>query len=105
LAIQFHKEVHMAAFFVVDLDITDSTGFDEYRRVVPPVIEKFGGRFLVRGGTAEVLEGQWKPKRLTLIEFPNMARAREFYTSPDYQKIIGLRLKAANTNLVLAEGV
>jgi uncharacterized protein (DUF1330 family) len=85
--------------------VTDAAGFEEYRRVVPPVIGKYGGRFLVRGGTAEVLEGQWKPKRLTLIEFPNAARAKEFYESQEYQKIIGLRLKAARTNLVLVEGV
>ena len=94
----------MAAYFVVDIDVTDPAGFDEYRRVVPPVLERYGGRFLVRGGTAEVLEGQWKPKRLTLIEFANAARAQEFYRSPDYQKIIGLRTKAARTNLVLVEG-
>ena len=94
----------MAAYFVVDIDVTDATGFDEYRRVVGPVLEKYGGRFLARGGTPEVLEGQWKPKRLTLIEFPTVARAREFYTSPDYQKIIGLRTRTAKTNLVLVEG-
>ena len=94
----------MSAYFVVDLDVTDSARFDEYRRVVPPVIEKYGGRFVVRGGTVEVLEGHWKPKRLTLIEFPNAARAREFYASPEYQEIIDLRLKAAKTNLVLVDG-
>ena len=94
----------MSAYFVVDLDVTDAAGFEQYRRVVSPVIEKYGGRFLVRGGKVEVLEGQWKPKRLTLIEFPNAARATEFYNSADYQKIIGLRLNAARTNLVLVEG-
>lgn len=95
----------MAAYFIVELDVTDATGFEEYRRVVPPVVEKYGGRFLVRGGTSEVLEGQWKPKRLTVVEFPSAARAREFYSSREYQQIIGLRLKAATTNLVLVEGV
>jgi uncharacterized protein (DUF1330 family) len=95
----------MSAYFVVDLDVSDPSGFEEYRRVVPPVIEKYGGRFMVRGGTAEVLEGQWKPKRLTLIEFPSAARAKDFYNSQEYQQIIGLRFKAAKTNLVLVEGV
>jgi uncharacterized protein (DUF1330 family) len=95
----------MAAYLVVDLEITDPAGFEEYRRVVPPVIEKYGGRFVARGGSAEVLEGQWKPKRLTLIEFPRATRAKEFYNSPEYQKIIGLRLNAAKTNLVLVEGM
>jgi uncharacterized protein (DUF1330 family) len=95
----------MAAYFIVDLDVTDATGFEEYRRVVPSVVEKFGGRFLVRGGASEVVEGQWKPKRLTVVEFPSAARAKEFYHSPEYQRIIGLRQKASKTNLVLVEGV
>jgi uncharacterized protein (DUF1330 family) len=94
----------MAAYFIVDLDVTDATGFEEYRRIVPPVLEKYGGRFMVRGGTAEVLEGQWKPKRLTVIEFPSAARAKEFYNSQEYRQIIGLRVRAAKTNLVLVEG-
>lgn len=94
----------MAAYFVVDLEITDPAGFEEYRRAVPALIAKYGGRYLVRGGAFEVLEGQWKPKRLTVIEFPSAARAREFYDSKEYREIIGLRLKAAKTNLVLAEG-
>lgn len=95
----------MSAYLVVDLEITDATGFEEYRRVVPPVIAKYGGRFVVRGRVPEVIEGQWKPKRLTLIEFPDAARAKEFYNSQEYRRIIDLRLKAAKTNLVLVEGV
>jgi uncharacterized protein (DUF1330 family) len=95
----------MSAYLVVDLEITDAARFEEYRRVVPPVIEKYGGRFIARGGAVEVLEGHWKPQRLTLVEFPSAARAKDFYNSQDYQKIIGLRLKAAKTNLVLVEGV
>lgn len=94
----------MAAYFVVDLEITDPAGFEEYRRVVPDLITKYGGRYLVRGGALEALEGEWKPKRLTVIEFPSAARAKEFYNSKEYQGIIGLRLKAARTNLVLVEG-
>jgi uncharacterized protein (DUF1330 family) len=95
----------MAAYFVVDLDVTDTAGLEEYRRVVPAVLAKYGGRYLARGGAFEVLEGQWSPKRLTLIEFPSSARAKEFYNSKDYQAIIGLRQKAAKTNLVLVEGI
>ena len=95
----------MAAYFVVDLDVADAAGFEEYRRVVPAVIAKYGGRYLVRGAAFEVLEGQHKPKRLTVIEFPSVARAKEFYDSKDYQAIIGLRHKTAKTSLVLVEGV
>ncbi len=76
----------MAAYFVVDLEITNPAGFEEYRRLVPPVIAKYDGRYLVRGGAFEVLEGEWKPKRLTVIEFPSAARAKEFYSSKEYRK-------------------
>jgi uncharacterized protein (DUF1330 family) len=95
----------MAAYFVVDTDVTDAAGIEEYRRQVPPLIAKHGGRYLVRGGAFDVLEGQWKPKRLALIEFPSVARAKEFYNSKEYHEIIGLRQKAARTNLVLVEGL
>lgn len=71
-----HKEGSMAAYFVIDLDIHDTVGFDEYVRVVSRVIEKYGGRYVVRREAVEVLEGEWKPKRLTVIEFPSKARAR-----------------------------
>lgn len=94
----------MAAYFVVDLEITNPAGFEEYRRLVPPLIAKYDGRYLVRGGAFEVLEGEWKPKRLTVIEFPSAARAKEFYNSKEYREIVGLRLKAAKTNLLLVEG-
>jgi len=95
----------MPAYFVVDLDIRDAQGFEDYRRVVPSLIEKYGGRYLVRGGAFEVLEGGWTPKRLTVIEFPSAARAREFYGSTEYRDIIGLRQKTATTSLVLVEGL
>lgn len=95
----------MPAYFIVDLDIRDAHGFEDYRRVVPSLIEKYGGRYLVRGGAFEVLEGEWAPRRLTVIEFPSAARAKDFYGSKEYREIIGLRLKSARTNLVLVEGV
>ena len=62
----------MAAYLIADTDITDHQTYDEYKRQVAPVISKFGGRFLVRGGKQTVLEGAWQPHRLVVIEFPNM---------------------------------
>ena len=95
----------MAAYFVIDLDIHDTAGFDEYVRVVSRVIEKYGGRYVVRRQAVEVLEGEWKPKRLTVIEFPSKARAKEFYDSKEFREIVHLRHRSAKTNLVLVEGV
>jgi uncharacterized protein (DUF1330 family) len=95
----------MTAYFVIDLDIHDTAGFDEYVRVVSRVIEKYGGRYVVRREAVEVLEGEWKPKRLTVIEFPSKARAKEFYNSKEFREIVHLRHRSAKTNLVLVEGV
>lgn len=93
----------MPAYFVIDLDIHDAAGFDEYARLVSPLLEKYGGRYLVRRRPAEILEGTWYPKRLTIIEFPSAARARAFYASTGFRDIVGHRLRSARTNLVLVE--
>jgi uncharacterized protein (DUF1330 family) len=91
------------AYFVIDLDVHDAAGFDEYARSVSGLLEKFGGRYLVRRRAVDVLEGEWHPRRLTVIEFPTKARARQFYESSEFQQIVGLRLRSARTNLVLVE--
>jgi len=93
----------MPAYFVIDLDIHDAPGFEEYARAVSGVIQKYGGRYLVRRQAVEVLEGEWNPKRLTVIEFPSKARAKELYDTKEFREIVGLRLRSAKTNLVLVE--
>lgn|SRR5688500_9360437 len=95
----------MPAYFVIDLNIHDAPGFQEYRRRVDRMIEKYDGRYLVAAATVEVLEGHWQPKRLTVIEFPSKARAREFYGSKEFREIVHFRLNSAETNLVLVEGL
>lgn len=95
----------MPAYFVVDLDVHDAAGFEEYRRRVDGMIERYGGRYLVAAAAVEVLEGHWRPKRLTIIEFPSTARAKEFYGSEEFREIVHLRLNSAKTNLVFVEGV
>jgi uncharacterized protein (DUF1330 family) len=66
----------MPAYFIVDIDVTDPTAFEEYRKAVPATVEKYGGKFLVRGGRMEVVEGGWRPKRVVVTEFPNAAALR-----------------------------
>ena len=96
----------MPAYFIVDLDIRDRVGFQAYVRAVEPVLKKFGARYLVAGQEAiEVLEGDWMPKKLTVIEFPSKARAKEFFGSPEFREVVGLRHKSAKTNLVPVEGL
>ena len=95
----------MAAYFIVDVEVTDPKGIEEYRKGVPATVAKHGGRFLVRGGAYSKLEGHWEPKRLVLLEFPSMEQAKRWYESEDYRGLKALRLKTAKTDLILVEGV
>jgi uncharacterized protein (DUF1330 family) len=94
----------MPAYFIADLDVTDPAGFEEYRKLVPDTIQKYGGRYLVRGGAAEALEGDWHPKRVVVLEFPSLEQAKRWYNSEDYRDPRALRFKTATTNLILVEG-
>jgi uncharacterized protein (DUF1330 family) len=71
----------MAAYFIVEIDITDPAGFEDYRKRVPATIERYGGRYLVRGGPLETIEGTWTPKRVVVLEFPSLDQARRWYHS------------------------
>ena len=96
----------MAAYVIVDVQVTDPQAYEEYRRQVPATLERYGGRFAVRGGRYETLEGSWQPQRIVVLEFPDYERARQWYDSPEYQAIIPLREQHARTNfLTLVEGV
>jgi uncharacterized protein (DUF1330 family) len=94
----------MAAYVIGEIDVMDPKAYDEYRKQVPATIEKFGGRFVVRGGAVEPLEGGWTPKRIVVVEFPTLAKAREWYRSPEYAPLIKLRQKASRGKLVAVEG-
>jgi uncharacterized protein (DUF1330 family) len=96
----------MAAYLIADIaSIHDPATYDEYRRHTPGVIQRYGGRFVVRGGRTDPLEGGWNPGRVVVIEFPDMVAARRFYDSPEYQKVLPLRLKASKGRAILVEGV
>ena len=95
----------MSAYLIVDLEITDPDVIQEYARQAPAVIQKYGGKYLVRGGAWEALEGDWRPKRVVVLEFPSVEQAKRWYDSDDYKKLKDMRLKAAKSNLILVEGV
>ena len=95
----------MSAYLIVELDITDPAKFQRYRELVPPIIEKYGGRYIVCGGGAEVLEGNWEPKRIVILEFETAQKAKECMESEEYQPVKQLRLESATTNMVMVEGV
>jgi uncharacterized protein (DUF1330 family) len=95
----------MAAYLLAEIEITDPAGFDVYRRDVGEVINHFGGRYLARGGAAEVLEGDRALRRTVLLEFPDMGTLKAFYASPQYEPLLKLRMSSANTDALIFEGV
>ena len=95
----------MAAYLIVDCEVTDAARYEGYKRLTPAAIAAHGGRFIVRGGETAVLEGDWIPKRVVVIEFPSLAAARTFYDSPEYRAARAAREGAANMNTIAAEGV
>jgi uncharacterized protein (DUF1330 family) len=95
----------MPAFIIADIDVSDPEGFEAYRKLVAPTIDAAGGVYRVRGGAIEVLEGDYRPKRLVILEFPSMAAARAWYESEAYAPVKAIRLKTALTSVVLVEGL
>ena len=96
----------MAAYVIVDLEVTDAEPYREYQRRVSATIERYGGRYLVRGGRFETLEGDWQPKRFVVLEFPSFEQAKAWYDSSEYREILPIRERHARTSfLALADGV
>ena len=94
----------MAAYVIVDIEVTDPTAYEEYRALAPPLVAKYGGKYLVRGGNFEKVEGNWTPNRLVVLEFESLERAKEFYNSEEYEPVKQIRLKTTKSNMVMVEG-
>ena len=95
----------MVAYFVVDLDVTDAVAMAPYREAVPATIEKYGGRYLTRGGSSELIEGGPAPKRVVILEFADTAAFKRWYNSPEYQAILPTRLKSSTSRAFVVEGL
>jgi uncharacterized protein (DUF1330 family) len=95
----------MAAYYIVEIDIQDQAKFEEYRQKVPATIARYGGRYLVRGGHQETIEGTWQPKRIVVLECPSVEQAKRWYDSPEYRPLKELRRQTAHGHIVLVEGV
>jgi len=94
----------MAAYVIAEVEVIDPAAYEDYRKLVPPALAKYGGKFLVRGGAVETKEGGWQPRRLVVLEFPSMEQARKWYHSPEYAPALAIRQKAARSKLLLVEG-
>lgn len=95
----------MAGYLIAQITVTDPDGYEAYRQAVPGVIARYGGRYLVRGGRTEVMEGDADAPRLVILAFDSVADARRFYESPEYQEILPLRLGASTGSVTIVDGV
>ena len=95
----------MAAYVIVEIEIVDPVGYEEYKKQAAATVHKYGGKYIVRGGKTEVLEGDWKPKRIVVLEFPTMDRAKEWLNCEEYREPRKLRHRTAKTHMLVVEGV
>ena len=95
----------MSAYVIVETDINDPEQYEQYKAASPGAVAAGGGRFVVRGGELAVLEGDWNPSRLVILEFPDLEAAKRFYDSPEYEEAKRLREGAASLNMVAVEGI
>jgi uncharacterized protein (DUF1330 family) len=95
----------MSAYVIVEIEVTDPTGYEEYKKLAAASVIAHGGKYIVRGGKTEVLEGDWQPKRIVILQFDSMERAREWLHCEEYREPRKMRHATAKTNMVLVEGM
>lgn len=92
------------AYVIAEIEVTNPDGYKEYTTLVPATVEKYGGRFIVRGGKSVPLEGDWPERRRVIIEFPSVEAARKWWDSPEYEKPMAMRRANSKGRLLLVEG-
>jgi uncharacterized protein (DUF1330 family) len=95
----------MSAYVIVDIEVTDPVGYEDYKKLAAPTVIQYGGKYVARGGQNEVLEGDWQPHRLVILEFESLDRAKAWLNSPEYAPARALRHKYARTNMIAVEGL
>lgn len=94
----------MAGYIIVDVQITDPEAYERYKAAVPATLAAYGGKFIVRGGRAETLEGDWEPGRVVVLEFESVEKAKAWWDSQDYAAPKQLRQSASVTRMIVVEG-
>ncbi len=95
----------MTAYVIFDIDIHDPVTYEEYKKLAPEAVATYGGKYIVRGGKMETLEGDWAPERLVILQFENIEQAKKWLNSEEYSKARALRHKASTTQMVVVEGL
>jgi uncharacterized protein (DUF1330 family) len=95
----------MAAYVIVDVSIHDASAYEEYKKLTPAAVAAYDGKFVVRGGQAEPLEGEWQPERIVVLEFPTVERAKEWWNSEIYTEAKLIRQSAATTKMIVVQGM
>jgi uncharacterized protein (DUF1330 family) len=95
----------MPAYVIVYIQVNDPVEYEDYKRLAAPTVALYGGRYLARGGAVEVLEGEWMPNRLVILEFESAARAKDWLHSAEYKDVRAIRHRTANSNMVVVEGL
>jgi uncharacterized protein (DUF1330 family) len=95
----------MGAYVIVEITINDAELYEEYKKLTPASIAEFDGRFIVRGGKTVTMEGNWKPQRIVIAEFPSLEKAQEWWHSEGYEKAKKIRHASANTKMIIVEGI
>jgi len=95
----------MAAYIIVDVEVTDPVQYEDYKKLAAATVEAYDGRYIVRGGTAERLEGDWTPKRVVVLEFPTVERAKEWWDSEEYRPAKAMRHASATSQMIVVAGM
>ena len=95
----------MPAYVVTEIEVLDPVRYEDYKKMSPVSIQAYGGRFIVRGGKTETLEGKWSPKRFVVIEFPSVERAKAWWSSAEYAEAKKLRQEIARTEMIVVESL
>ena len=95
----------MPGYVIADVEVTNPELFEEYRKLVPATVEAFGGRYIVRGGSSEVVEGEWTPNRTVIIEFESFEQAKAWHSSDMYAGPKQMRIDSTNSSVIIVDGV
>ena len=94
----------MPGYIIVEVQVLDPENYDEYKTLTPASVAAYGGKFIVRGGITETLEGDWQPQRLVVLEFPSVEIAKKWWASEEYAKAKSIRQRSAQTKMIVVEG-